>query len=48
MTPKKGILLVSFGTSYLDSKVKTIDKIVADVTDLYPNYHIYQAWRSGL
>ncbi len=48
MTPKKGILLVSFGTSYLDSKVKTIDKIVADVTDLYPNYHIYQAWTSKM
>ena len=48
MTHKKGILLVSFGTSYLDSKAKTIDRILSDVTTAFPNYHIYQAFSSNI
>ena len=48
ITYKKGILLVSFGTSYLDSKAKTIDKIAADVTLAFPDYQIYQAWTSKM
>ncbi len=46
MTQKKGILLVSFGTSYLDSKEKTIDLILEDVKKAFPQYYIYQAWTS--
>lgn len=45
---QKAILLVSFGTSYLDSKEKTIDKILTDVTEAFPDYRIYQAWTSKM
>lgn len=48
MTYKKGILLVSFGTSYLDSKAKTIDRLASDVTLAFCDYHIYQAWTSKM
>lgn len=46
MKQQKAILLISFGTSYLESKEKTIDKILADVTNAFSNYKIYQAWTS--
>ncbi|NBH13440.1 sirohydrochlorin cobaltochelatase [Lachnospiraceae bacterium] len=48
MTRKKAILLVSFGTSYLESKKKTIDRILADVSAAFPEYQIYQAWTSKM
>ncbi|MCI9083424.1 MAG: sirohydrochlorin cobaltochelatase [Lachnospiraceae bacterium] len=48
MTQKKAILMVSFGTSYLDSKRKTIDRILEDVTENFPDHKIYQAWTSKM
>lgn len=48
MKRKKAILLVSFGTSYLESKKKTIDRIAADVRDAFPEYTLYQAWTSKM
>lgn len=46
MKQQKAILLISFGTSYIKSKEKTIDKILGDVTNTFPDYNIYQAWTS--
>ena len=48
MKQQKAILLVSFGTSYIESKEKTIDKMLEDVTNHFPDYHIYQAWSSKM
>lgn len=48
MNQQKAILLVSFGTSYEESRKKTIDKILEDVTNAFPDYQIYQAWTSKM
>ena len=48
MTNNTSILLVSFGTSYLESKEKTIDRIVSDVTNAFPGVPVYQAWTSKM
>lgn len=48
MKTTKAILLVSFGTSYLDSKQKTIDKIFQETQEAFPEYQIYQAWTSKM
>lgn len=45
-TQKLAILLVSFGTSFAESRRKTIDKILEDITASFPNHCIYQAWTS--
>ena len=42
------ILLVSFGTSCLDSKEKTIDKIMEKISAAFPDYKLYQAWTSKI
>lgn len=46
MKETQAILLVSFGTSYLDSKQKTIDKILERTIAAFPDYKVYQAWTS--
>lgn len=48
MNKQKAILLVSFGTSYEKSRRQTIDKMLSDVTNAFPNYRIYQAWTSKM
>lgn len=48
MNKTQAILLVSFGTSYLDSKEKTIDKILTKAAESFPDYAIYQAWTSKM
>ena len=48
MKNTKAILLVSFGTSYLDSKRKTIDQIAAQTEASFPDYKLYQAWTSKI
>lgn len=45
-TQKHAILLVSFGTSFAESRKKTIDKIQDDIMATFSNYRIYQAWTS--
>lgn len=41
---KKAILVVSFGTSFNDSRVKTIEAIEADVEKAYPDWEVRRAF----
>jgi sirohydrochlorin cobaltochelatase len=43
---KKAILVVSFGTSYEETRKKTIDRIEQDIREAYPEYAVYRAWTS--
>lgn len=45
---KKAILVVSFGTSFEDTRKKTIDAIVQDVRDSYPDLRVCEAWTSRI
>lgn len=45
---RKGILVVSFGTSYEETRKKTIDRIEEDVRKSYQEYRVYRAWTSGM
>lgn len=45
---KKAILVVSFGTSFHETRKVTIDAIEADIAASYPEYRIYRAWTSGM
>lgn len=42
------ILVVSFGTSYEETRKKTIDRIEADIAERYPQFRHYRAWTSGM
>jgi len=44
----KAILIVSFGTSYEDTRKVTIEAIEHDIEQACPNYHIYRAWTSKM
>lgn len=43
---KKAILVVSFGTSVNETRVRTLDAIEDSVRDAYPDFRIYRAWTS--
>lgn len=43
---EKGILVVSFGSSYEETRKKTITRIGQDIRDAYPSYSIYTAFTS--
>lgn len=43
----KAILVVSFGTSYMDTMSKTIGQIEEDMKKAYPDYRIYRAFTSN-
>lgn len=45
---KKGILVVSFGTSHLDTLEKTITAIEKDIQDEFPGFDVYRAFTSGM
>lgn len=45
---KKAILVVSFGTSYEETRKKTIDRIEADIQKAYPDCILYRAWTSKM
>ena len=45
---KKAVLVVSFGTSYEETRKKTIDQIENDMAEAFPSYAIYRAWTSGM
>lgn len=47
-TRKKAILVVSFGTSHLDTCEKTIVQIEQDIQNAFPDYTIYRAWTSKM
>lgn len=43
---KKAVLAVSFGTSYAETREKTIDKIEQEMREAYPQFPVYRAWTS--
>lgn len=43
---KTAILVVSFGTSYEETRKKTIEQIEKDLHNAYPEYPLYRAWTS--
>ncbi len=45
---KTGILLVSFGTTYTDSKEKTIDAVAKSIQKAFPGIPLYQAFTSRM
>ena len=45
---KKAILVVSFGTSYLDTLEKTIEKAKKQIRDKFSEYDIYRAFTSHM
>ena len=45
---KKGILVVSFGTSHLDTMEKTIDVIEQDIAQKFPECRVYRAFTSPM
>ncbi|MDY3250881.1 MAG: sirohydrochlorin cobaltochelatase [Candidatus Choladocola sp.] len=47
MTEKNGILAVSFGTSFPDTRKKTLDQVEADLRKQNPQWKIFRAWTSG-
>ncbi len=45
---KRAILVVSFGTSFADTRTRTIEAIEKDINDAFPEYQIYRAWTSKM
>ena len=45
---KKAILIVSFGTSYENTRKRTIDAIERDIADAFPVCPVYRAWTSKM
>ena len=45
-TSKKAILVVSFGTSYENTRKLTIEAIEHDIADAFPACPTYRAWTS--
>lgn len=45
---KKGLLVVSFGTSVNATRKKTIDAIEADLKKAFPDHALYRAWTSRM
>lgn len=44
----KAILVVSFGTSFPDTRKRTIEAIEKDIAEAYPEYRVYRAWTSKM
>lgn len=45
---KTAVLAVSFGTSYEDTRKKTLDVIEREMQETYPQWPFYRAWTSGM
>jgi len=43
---KKGLLVVSFGTSFKETRAKTLDQIERDLGAAFPDRRLYSAWSS--
>ena len=43
---KRGILVVSFGTTYEEARKATIEHIEADIAATFPDHRFYRAWTS--
>lgn len=48
MMKKQAILVVSFGTSYAETRDKTIGAIEKDIAESYPDLKLYRAFTSGM
>lgn len=48
ISPKKGILVVSFGTSHLDTRAVTINAIEKSIRNAHPDLAVYSAWTSQM
>jgi sirohydrochlorin cobaltochelatase len=48
MSEKKGILVVSFGTSHRETREKNIDQIELEIGKAFPEYKIYRAFTSNM
>ena len=48
ISPKKGILAVSFGTSHPDTRAVTIDAIEESIRNAHPDLAVYSAWASQM
>lgn len=48
METKKAILVVSFGTSHLDTMKKTIEAMESRIQDTFPEYRVYRAFTSQM
>lgn len=44
----KGILVVSFGTSYHSTREVTIDTIEREIAEAFPDFQVYRAWTSKI
>ena len=44
----KAILVTSFGTSVNETREKTIDAIVRDMAEAFPDRRVYTAWSSTM
>lgn len=47
-TNTKAILVVSFGTSYHETRKVTIDAIETSIAQAFPDYRMYRAWTSKM
>lgn len=45
---KKAILVLSFGTSFAETRAKNIEKMESEVAENYPDYEIFTAFTSGM
>lgn len=45
---EKAILVVSFGTSYVETCAKTIEKMEDAAREAYPDHEVFRAWTSGI
>ena len=45
---KKAVLVVSFGTSFPQTREKTIDRIEEEIEKAYGEYRVYRAWTSKM
>lgn len=43
---EKGVLVISFGTSYKETRAKTIGRIEERIREAVPEYRFYRAWTS--
>ena len=45
---KKALLVVSFGTSYEETRKKTLDVLEKELSGAFPDRSFYRAWTSGM
>lgn len=45
---KKGILMVSFGTSYIETMKKCIEALEDEIRRRFPDWNVYRAFTSGM